>query len=177
MRDIFWFFVVYSFFGFLLEVAFTRMIHAEKKDRKCFFLLPLCPVYGAGAAAILLLPESVKKSPPLLLVCGAAAATAVEFGMGLFYEKVMRVKFWDYTHLPGNLGGRICLLYTGIWGLLALALVYLFHPLVADIPAVIPDTLLLPVLLFMGLDGGFTIWFLRRKPDTGALRWYRNRES
>ena len=48
-----WYFSIYSFFGFLLEVAFARAIGHPKRDRKCFLLLPMCPVYGLGALLIL----------------------------------------------------------------------------------------------------------------------------
>lgn len=168
------YFFIYSFLGFLLEVAYTRIVRAEKKDRKCFFLLPLCPVYGVGALCILLLPAMVKSSPPLLMALGAAAATAAEFFTGLFYERVMRVKFWDYSGLPGNLGGRVCLLFSGFWGALALILVYLVHPLVSAAAGRIPGVLLPPALLLLVMDGVFTVRLLRREGDTEALRWYRN---
>ncbi len=174
MANYVWYFVIYSFLGFLLEIGYTRAVRAEKKDRKCFFLLPLCPVYGLGAVSILLLPDAVKSNPALLMVSGAAAATSVEFFAGLFYEKAMRVKFWDYSELPGNLSGRVCLLFSGFWGLLALALVYLFHPFVTVGAGRIPEILLPPALLLLSLDGGFTVWLMRRKADTDALRWYRN---
>ena len=44
-----WYFIIYSFCGFLLEVAFARAIRHPKRDRKCLIFLPLCPVYGLGA--------------------------------------------------------------------------------------------------------------------------------
>jgi uncharacterized membrane protein len=169
-----WYFIIYSFGGFLLEVAYARTVNNRKKDRKCFFVLPLCPVYGMGAVSILLLPGAVKNSPLLLAALGAAAATAAEFFMALFYEKAVGVKFWDYSDLPANLGGRVCLLFTGFWGVLSLLLVKLVHPLVSAAAARIPDALLLPALLLLALDGGFTIWLLRRTADTEALRWYQN---
>jgi len=172
MTDFIWFFIIYSFLGFLLEVAFARVTHAAKKDRKCFFLLPLCPVYGAGALAILLLPNMVKGNPLSLLVLGAVASTAAEFFVGLFYEKVLKVKFWDYSRMPGNLGGKVCLLFTGFWGGLALALVYVLHPPVSMLVQSIPDFLLLSAVPLLLLDGAFTIRLLRLKEDTGALRWY-----
>lgn len=175
MADLLWCFLVYSFLGFLLEVAYARLLHAEKRDRKCFLLLPLCPVYGLGAVFILLLPAAVQSRPVLLLPLGAAAATAAEYGTGLFYEKAAGVKFWDYSHLPGNRGGRICPLYSGFWGVLALFLVYLLHPAIASLTRTIPDFLLLPALLLLGADGFLTIWLLRREGDTGVLRWYRRK--
>ena len=49
-------FFLYSFLGFLIEVAYTRLCHHPKQDRKCLLFLPLCPVYGLGALAVLSLP-------------------------------------------------------------------------------------------------------------------------
>ena len=56
-----WYFIIYSFCGFLLEVAFARAIRHPKRDRKCLLLLPLCPVYGLGMLAVLALPENKGK--------------------------------------------------------------------------------------------------------------------
>lgn len=156
----------------MLEIVYARLIHAEKRDRKCFLLLPLCPMYGLGAVMILLLPAQVQSRPGLLVPLGAAAATAAEYVTGLFYEKTARVKFWDYSHLPGNWGGKVCPLYSGFWGVLSLALVYLLHPAIARLTAAIPYFLLPPTLLLLSVDGVFTIRLLRREGDTGALRWY-----
>ena len=47
----FWYFMLYSFLGFVLEVLFARAIRNPKRDRKCFYFLPLCPVYGLGAVS------------------------------------------------------------------------------------------------------------------------------
>ena len=43
-KALFWYFVLYSFLGFLVEVAYARGLGVEKQDRKCFYFLPLCPV-------------------------------------------------------------------------------------------------------------------------------------
>ena len=56
-----WYGLIYSVLGFFLEVAFARVTRAAKQDRKCHLLLPVCPVYGLGAVAILLLPEAVRQ--------------------------------------------------------------------------------------------------------------------
>ena len=48
-----WYFIWYSFLGFLLEVGYARWT-GGRRDRKCLLLLPLCPVYGLGACAVLL---------------------------------------------------------------------------------------------------------------------------
>ena len=50
-----WYFWIYSFLGYLLEKLFAKVTHAEKQCRKCFLLLPMCPVYGLGMLAVLAL--------------------------------------------------------------------------------------------------------------------------
>ena len=172
MADLFWYFLFYSFVGFLLEVPFARATGAAKHDRKCLLLLPLCPVYGLGALLIITLPGAVWERPWALFFCGALAATAAEYVTDFFCEKVLRVRFWDYSDLPANLNGRVCLLFSGIWGLLALALTYWVHPAVVRWVDAIPRGWALPVFLFFLLDAGLTVWLLRAAGDTAVLRWY-----
>ena len=115
MREWFWYAVLYSFLGFLLEVAYARAVRAEKQDRKCFYFLPLCPVYGLGALLILAPAPLLAGRPLLLALWSGAAATGAEYAMSLFYEKLFRASFWDYTALPWNLGGRVCLAFSTLW--------------------------------------------------------------
>jgi uncharacterized membrane protein len=48
------------------------------------------------------------------MVISAGIITAVEFIVGLI------VNVWDYSRLPYNLLGQVCLLYTNIWFFLSL---------------------------------------------------------
>ena len=56
---LFWYFLIYSFLGFLIEVCYVRITGEPKRDRKCRLFLPICPVYGLGAVGLLFLPEWV----------------------------------------------------------------------------------------------------------------------
>lgn len=172
LTDFFWYFILYSFFGFLLEVGFARANRNPKKDRKCLYLLPLCPVYGLGALFILLIPSSVAAHPLLLVLLGGVFATLAEYLMGCFYERVLRVSFWDYSALPFNVNGRVCLPFSLIWGALAAGLIYGIHPhmkeLVSNIP---PFWTVLTVSVALG-DAGVSCYLLRHFQSTQALRWY-----
>ena len=53
---ILWRFWLYSFLGYLLEKAFAAATASPHQTRKCFLLLPLCPVYGLAVLAVLALP-------------------------------------------------------------------------------------------------------------------------
>ena len=168
----FWYFLIYSFLGFLVEVAYVRLVGGVKRDRKCRLVLPICPVYGLGALAILLLPPLVRDSLPLLFPAAALVCTAVEYVTGLFYEKVFRVSFWDYSHLPLNLGGRVCLLFALFWGVLALLVLHVIHPAAAWLAARIPLWAFPPAVLATALDTLLTARLLRRTGDPNSLRWY-----
>ena len=162
----FWYFLIYSFLGFLVEVAYVRLVGGVKRDRKCRLVLPICPVYGLGALAILLLPPLVRDSLPLLFPAAALVCTAVEYVTGLFYEKVFRVSFWDYSHLPLNLGGRVCLLFALFWGVLALLVLHVIHPAAAWLAARIPLWAFPPAVLATALD---TLLHLRPAEFTEGL--------
>lgn len=172
MTELFWQFLFYSFAGFVLELFFARFIHAKKRDRKCMLFLPLCPVYGLGAVLIAHLPAFIQSNPLLLFLFGAAAATAAEYGFDWFYETVLGVRFWDYSALPLNLNGRVCLTFSLIWGLLALALTTWVHPRVSGLIGTIPDFLTSAVALLFSADALLTVILLRVTRDTTSLRWY-----
>lgn len=54
------------------------------------------------------------------LLC-ALSVTAVEFVFGLVFNIILGMDVWDYSGLPLNFLGQICLLYTALWMILATA--------------------------------------------------------
>ena len=169
----FWLWLVYSFFGFLLEKVFAFVTRSDNQDRKCFLFLPLCPVYGFGVLAILSLPQAVLQHPAALFLYGALVSTAVEYGVDLAYDRLLHVRFWNYEGMPGNLRGRVCLLFSFFWGFLSLPLVNLVHPRIADLPQ---PTFLLPVAFcLLAADGLVSAVLLRRHRTPAILCWYDRR--
>ena len=167
-----WRFIIYSFFGFLLEVAFARAIHHPKRDRKCLILLPLCPVYGLGAGLILWLSQALGAGPPAVMLIGFLSASAAEYLMGLFYESALGVQFWNYEHMPLNLNGKICLPFSICWTVLSLVLVYWLSPPVDRLLLQIPASLGPPALIVLLSDCLVSALALRRAGTTEVLRWY-----
>jgi len=167
----FWNFFVYSFLGFLLEEAFS-LATGRLSDRKCLVVLPLCPVYGLGACAILLLPEGVRASPALLFLLGGAAATAAEYLTAAYYERALGVSFWDYRGLPGSVQGRVCLPFSLAWGALSLLLVRWAHPALSPLLSAIPAPVTWAAAAALSSDLLLSGWMLRRTGDKSCLRWY-----
>lgn len=170
--DLIWYILFYSVVGFGLEVVFARATRAKKRDRKCMLFLPMCPVYGLGATGIVSLPPYILERVWLLLPAAALIATGAEYLMSLFYEKVWRVSFWNYSQLPGNLRGRVCVPFSIAWSLLSLPLVFWLQPLLAQIVAGLPDLLLVPLIMVFAVDFSLTGHLLRQTGDTNSLKWY-----
>lgn len=163
--QLFWYFWIYSFLGWGLERAFAFAVHAERQARRCFLLLPLCPVYGLGMLAVLALPPM---NWPGLVFFGGLTATAVEYAVHWASETFLGVRFWDYSGVVGNLGGRVCLPFSLAWGPLTAAAVQFVQPGLEALT--IPPAASWLFLLLFTADCVCSIQFLRTTRDIDALR-------
>ena len=59
------------------------------------------------------------------MVLSALVVTAMEFAAGLVLNVWMGLEIWDYSDLPYNLLGQVCLLYMNLWFLLSLPAILL----------------------------------------------------
>jgi uncharacterized membrane protein len=59
------------------------------------------------------------------MVISALIITAVELLVGLIVNVWLGLNVWDYSKLPYNFMGQICLLYSNIWFLLSLGAILL----------------------------------------------------
>lgn len=168
----FWYFLIYSFFGFLLEVSLCPD-HRGISGTQMSVGAASMPVYGLGACAILLLAP-VKGFPPAVFLLGGLAATAVEYGVSLFYEKALKVSFWDYRGLPGSIHGRICMPFSLAWGVLALPLIYWVHPALAPLVQAIPGPVSLSAVTAVGADSLISLALLAQTHDRSCLEWRRS---
>ncbi len=51
--------------------------------------------------------------------------TVYEFISGCFFNKILKLKVWDYSKHKGNILGQVCPLYSLLWFFLSFPLVYL----------------------------------------------------
>lgn len=64
---------------------------------------------------------------PLVLQCfiGSLIVTAIEFISGCVINKMLGWNVWDYSDLPCNLLGQVCLLFSCLWMLLSIPAIIL----------------------------------------------------
>lgn len=75
-----------------------------------------------GGTALALFRPLARRTPGTLSLClkGCALITGCELACGLCFNRDRTV--WDYSRLPANLKGQICLGYSALWFLLCLPL-------------------------------------------------------
>ena len=123
-------FAFYSFIGWVIEVVYRSASQREFINAG-FLYGPFVSLYGFGAVFIILLESVIHQWPlPVKIITYGIILTFIEYLTGLILEKTFKLKLWDYSDNKFNLQGRICLLFSLLWTILALIFVTLIHPAV-----------------------------------------------
>ena len=121
-----WIFIIYAFFGWCSEVAFAA-VNKGKFVNRGFLNGPVCPIYGVGMLIVVLCLWSLRDRPLLLFLGSAVLTTALEFVTGFVLERFFHDKWWDYSDMPFNIKGYVCLKFTILWGLAASFIIGAVH--------------------------------------------------
>lgn len=122
------YFVVYSFLGWVVEVAFHALTMGKFVNRG-MLEGPYCPIYGFGVLGILLLLEPLKGQFWFLFLGSVLLCSLVELVGGFALDRLFHQRWWDYSELPFNIGGYICLSFSIYWGIGGTILIHEIHPL------------------------------------------------
>lgn len=148
--DICTFFIVYSFIGWVIEVVF-HVVVAGKIINRGFLNGPVCPVYGFGMISVLLIYNLVGSSNTVVVfIEGVVFTTLIELVAGFILDKFFHARWWDYSNMPMNLNGYICVGFSLIWGLAVVFVIKIAHVFVYSITSgFIPKSIGWPVLIAM----------------------------
>lgn len=171
IHDLFWYFLIFSILGLIIETLYCYATMGILESRKGFIWGPFCPVYGAcGAALIYVLDKLNCKSAVKLFVVGFIFGSVAEYILSYGLEAIYGIRFWNYDYLSYNLNGRISILFSFYWGVLAILLVKFVKPLIDKIVEKIkPHTrniIELGIFIFLVIDCLVTVW---------AIQTYQNR--
>lgn len=122
------YFFIYSFLGWVYESVLVSVREKHWANRG-FLLGPVCPIYGAGGLLFALLGTHMS-IPLTFLVCMVSSAV-LEYATGFTLEKLFHASWWDYSHMPLNLNGYICLPASLLFGVMGVAVSHFIHPLIA----------------------------------------------
>ena len=122
------YFIIYSFAGFIIETLFGLFTKGVIESRKSFLYGPFCSIYGLGATVMLMFLHKYGKKYNSLFLGGFILGSIVEYIISWFGEVFLHIKWWDYSDMPLNINGRICVYFSLFWGFLSIYLVASLNP-------------------------------------------------
>ncbi len=125
---IFAYFIIYSVTGYIIETLFGAVTKGVLESRKSFLYGPFCAIYGLGAVFMILFLQYFKKNNNTLFWGGFIVGSIIEYLVSLIGELIFNVKWWDYSQIPLNIQGRVCVFFSLFWGLLAIYLMTYVNP-------------------------------------------------
>lgn len=130
-------FFFYGFVGWCIEVAFAA-VKQRKFVNRGFLNGPICPIYGIGVGCVVQILDAYTHNLALLYLMSVIVVTTLEWMTGFLLEKMFHRKWWDYSKMPLNLNGYVCLLFSLIWGVGCVVIVRWIHPFICKIFSFIP---------------------------------------
>lgn len=147
-------FFTYCICGWIWESSFVS-IKEHRPVNRGFLHGPWVPIYGSGAIVILFCTLPVRWSGALIFLFGMLGATILEYATGAIMERLFQMRYWDYSRMPLNLHGYVCLPASLLWGAFSVLLVRVLHPpverliLALPVPAADAAGLVLSILFAM----------------------------
>ncbi|MBO5022903.1 MAG: putative ABC transporter permease [Clostridia bacterium] len=133
-NSMFCIFMIGSILGFILEGIWHIIRKGSWESHSATVWGPFCIIYGI-AAAVLYVGAIFLKDKNILLqfaVC-AFAGSFIEYFSSLFQEFCFGSVSWNYSKQFFNIGGRISLRMTILWGILGVAFVRILFPLIVSL--------------------------------------------
>lgn len=132
------YFFIYSFFGWLYESIIVS-IREKGWSNRGFLIGPICPIYGVGSVLCILICS--EQNVLLSFILCMAGSAIIEYVTAYTLEKLFHASWWDYTNMPLNLKGYICLPASLAFGAAGVLISHAVHPVIAIPIELIPSVL------------------------------------
>lgn len=171
---LFWVFFIGCFAGVVLETIYCLIQRGHYESRVGLIYGPFNLVYGISALCLSgALYQFRNRGRVFSFVGGFVVGSVVEYACSWFQEVCFGSTSWDYSNMPYNLNGRICLLYSIFWGILGIFWIKDIYPRMAKwilkIPNKVGKPLTWVLLVFMVFNSVMTLFT--------SLRWTARREG
>ena len=140
VAELFLYFMLYSFLGWLIETTYCSL-HQHRLVPRGFLYGPVCPIYGTGVLLMILFFTPLTDHILLFYLVSVVVMSGWEYFVGWLLEVTTHVKYWDYSQYRFNLKGRICLWVALVWGLLSYVVIFWIHPPIQELYSRIPGWL------------------------------------
>lgn len=133
-------FIIYSFIGWLGEIALSIIVNKKFVDRG-FLMGPWCPIYGCGCLLLIILLSKYNNEPFALFALAMIICSILEYLTSWILEVIFKMHWWDYSNEKFNINGRICLEYMVPFGIVGVLVVKYINPIILNLLCKIPSTI------------------------------------
>ncbi len=127
------YFIIYSVLGYIIETIYGMITKGVWESRQSFLYGPFCGIYGLGAVVMIICLHKFPRKFNMLFIGGFVVGSIVEYVVSFVGEMLLGVKWWDYSNMPLNINGRICVYFSVFWGFLGIYLIASLNPKVDKI--------------------------------------------
>ncbi|MBQ9181345.1 MAG: putative ABC transporter permease [Bacilli bacterium] len=124
-------FIIYSFIGWTIEMVVCASVDKKIVNRG-FLVGPYCPIYGFSSLIMIGVLQKYLNDAFVLFIMAIFICTFTEYITSYIMEKIFHARWWDYTNIPFNLNGRVCLTNSICFGILGTILLYVLNPMITN---------------------------------------------
>ncbi len=140
------------FAGVILEMLWCIVRWGKFESRAGLVYGPFNLLYGFGAVCMTVALYRLRnKSAVFSFAGGFIVGTAVEYICSLLQETLVGSVSWDYSSMPFNINGRVCLLYSVFWGVLGVLWMKVLYPWSSKLILKIPNKIGKPLSWIMSV--------------------------
>ncbi len=143
-------FIFYSFIGWIIESLYVYYC-TKKLMNRGFLIGPYCPIYGLGCVLFITLLEKYMNEPLVLFILAITICSVLEYLTSWVMEKLFKARWWDYSDKKFNINGRVCLENMMGFGVGALVVMYVSHPLLKPVLMAIPTKIIIILAIVLAV--------------------------
>ena len=128
------YFTIFSFMGWIYETIYCT-IKKGKWDNRGFLYGPICPIYGMGGMLITAITDylscedvNISYTWWQVFLIAFFGSVVLEYATSWILEKLFHAYWWDYSDIPFNINGRVCLPCSLGFGAAGILVVYVIAP-------------------------------------------------
>jgi uncharacterized membrane protein len=158
--ELFLWFFLYSLLGWLYESILCSIFGERRFINRGFLLGPYCPIYGTGAILCWLVLRDNNNIFEVFVIA-AILCCVLEYITSFCMEKVFQARWWDYSNMPFQLHGRICLYGGIIFGVGIVVVNFFIQPTLMQLTSQLNESslngLALVLFIVVGIDMVLTL--------------------
>lgn len=162
-------FIIFSIMGWIYETIYCTVRSGVWKNRG-FLFGPLCPIYGAGAVTLVGFMNAARLMGVAeftwwqIFIVSYIGSAILEYLTSYVLELLFHAKWWDYSYLPLNIKGRICVPASCLFGAMGILVSRTIYPwtiwFTETVPPIIVEFISLILMAILAADITLTVEIL-----------------